>query len=64
MIVDKYLVKINSICRQCENKNNAAPHSCKAYPKEDGVPIEIWNAQIQECRHFKPKEAFRKFRES
>ncbi len=55
MIVDKYLVKINSLCRQCENKNNAIPHSCKAYPKKDGVPVKIWNAEIQECLYFKPK---------
>ena len=55
MIVDKYLVKINSICRQCENKNNAIPHSCKAYPYKDGVPVKIWNAEVLKCPYFMQK---------
>lgn len=52
---DKYLMKLNSICRQCKNKNNEIPHSCKAYPERDSVPTDIWNARITECKYFEPK---------
>lgn len=60
MIVDRYQLKMLSICQRCKKKNNAVPHSCEAYPKRDGISPELWNAKRFDCEYFDEKEEFKK----
>ena len=36
-------------------KFDGIPYSCKAYPKKNGIPPEIWNGKVKKCNHYEPK---------
>lgn len=56
MIVDWYRTKLFSLCRQCKKRNYKVPYSCQAYPRREGIPVEIWNAKILECPYFEKRD--------
>lgn len=54
--IDRYRLNLYCTCLECENfKPNLVPHSCKAYPKRNGIPPKVWNGENAECKYFKSK---------
>ena len=48
--------EIFPICQDCNKiKFDGIPYSCKAYPKKNGIPPEIWNGKVKKCDHYEPK---------
>lgn len=55
-VIDRYTLNLFCICLDCENRGvPGKAKSCSAYPKENGIPPEIWNTKNAECKHFKEK---------
>ncbi|RHA69792.1 hypothetical protein DW927_02995 [Roseburia intestinalis] len=55
--IDRYQLKsLFPICQDCKKiKFDGIPYSCKAYPKKNGIPPEIWNGKVKKCDHYEPK---------
>lgn len=54
-IIDKYHLNLYCICINCKNREiNGKAYSCPTYPKEKGIPSEIWNSEEAECPFFEP----------
>lgn len=54
--IDKYKLNLYCTCLGCEKRNHEGnAHSCKAYPKSDGIPKEVWNGKNAECKYFMEK---------
>ncbi|HBH93781.1 MAG TPA: hypothetical protein DDX70_11350 [Bacteroides sp.] len=54
--IDKYKLNIFCTCLKCNNFNlPGIPNSCKAYPKRDGIPAQIWNGKNAKCPYFDEK---------
>ena len=57
--IDKYRLNLYCKCLECEqfqpSKKGRLPHSCNAYPQENGIPPKVWNTENAQCEHYKPK---------
>lgn len=55
-IIDRYKLNLYCRCMECKKRNHEGNvHSCKAYPKTNGIPPKVWNEENAECEHFEPK---------
>lgn len=55
--IDRYKLNPYSRCLTCEKrKQGEYAKSCKAYPKQHGIPPKIWNGKYEECEHFIPEK--------
>lgn len=55
--IDRYKLNIFCICLDCKHFNlPGIPNSCKAYPKQNGIPPKIWNGKNAKCPYFEEKQ--------
>lgn len=60
-VIDRYRLNLYCRCLGCANYRICrVPHSCKAYPKENGIPPKVWNGENAQCEYFKEKPASQK----
>lgn len=55
--IDKYKLNLYCRCLECKKKkyDGKQAHSCEAYPKQNGIPPEVWNGKNAECKYFEAK---------
>lgn len=58
-VIDRYKLNLFCTCLGCEqfqpSKKERLPHSCNAYPKQNGIPTKVWNGEYEKCEHYEPK---------
>lgn len=55
--IDKYHLNLYCLCANCRKREvSGKAYSCTAYPKEKGIPSEIWNGKNAKCPYFKEKQ--------
>lgn len=55
--IDRYKLNIFCVCLECKKKEvSGKAYSCTAYPKEKGIPPEIWNGKNATCPYFEEKK--------
>ena len=53
IVLDRYELNLYCVCFDCNNRNSEGNmRSCKAYPKKNGIPPEVWNTENAECKFF------------
>ena len=55
-IDDRYNVMLLGLCCRCKKKKTIPAHSCEMYPKQNGIPAEIWRGDMKECPYFQSKQ--------
>ena len=54
-VIDRYKLNLYCTCLGCEqfqpSKKERLPHSCNAYPKQNGIPPKVWNGEYEKCEH-------------
>ena len=56
--IDRYKLNLFCVCLDCkkfQDRQKLVPHSCQAYPKQNGIPPKIWNGENANCEHFEAK---------
>ena len=59
-VVDGYHLNLECVCLKCENfkqRSKLIPHSCKAFPKRNGIPPKVWNEKNADCECFEEKHS-------
>ena len=56
--IDRYKLNLFCRCLECrkfQERQKLVPHSCQAYPKQNGIPPKVWNGENAYCEHFESK---------
>ena len=53
--IDRYKLNLYCRCLDCKKYNDIPAHSCKKYPKRDGIPSKVWNGKNEDCEFFEAK---------
>lgn len=55
--IDRYHLNLFCKCLKCSKRGVKGFYkACKAYPKNNGIPPEIWNGKDAYCEYYEPDE--------